>query len=210
MNRWRAARRRIPARCRRGRGRARLAYAVGVREALVGLELAGSDRGHVSIEIVDEDRHHGVARAAGVLHDEDRPVFGKRPHRLSGVGEERRLAEQPLIPRSGRLEVPHAHTREEMQRHRRESRSRGGYRQKPPDARPWHAEGAAIVELGPGRQRSKVTGRDSGAGLRSRPRTDARPREPVLSRPYPGPSKKQTPGGPTDPQPRRDRVRGYR
>jgi hypothetical protein len=37
-----------------------------------------------------------------VLHDEDRPVFGKRPHRLSGVGEERRLAEQPLVPQSGR------------------------------------------------------------------------------------------------------------
>lgn len=34
----------------------RLAYAVGVREALVGLEAAGSDRGHVCIEIVEEDR----------------------------------------------------------------------------------------------------------------------------------------------------------
>lgn len=42
-------------------------------------------------------------------------------------GEERRLAEQPLVPRSGRLELPHAQTREEMQRHRRESRSRGGW-----------------------------------------------------------------------------------
>jgi len=78
----------------------------------------------VGIKIVEEDRHHGVARAIGVLHNEDRPVLSKRPDRLSGVGEERRLAQQPLVPRSGRFEVPHAQTREEVQRHRRESRSR--------------------------------------------------------------------------------------
>jgi len=56
------------------------AYAVGIRQALLWLEAAGSDRGHVRIEIVDEDHHHAVARAIGVLHDVDRPVLGKRPH----------------------------------------------------------------------------------------------------------------------------------
>jgi hypothetical protein len=30
------------------------------------------------------------------------------------------------LPRSGSLQVPHAHAREDVQRHRRESRSRGG------------------------------------------------------------------------------------
>jgi hypothetical protein len=60
MNGRPAARRRIPARCRRVAVE-RLAYAVGVREALVGLEAAGSDRGHLCIEIVDEYRHHGRA-----------------------------------------------------------------------------------------------------------------------------------------------------
>jgi hypothetical protein len=41
-----------------------------------------------------------VARAIGLFHDVDRSVLGERPDRLSGVREERRLAEQPLIPRS--------------------------------------------------------------------------------------------------------------
>jgi hypothetical protein len=45
----------------------------------------GSDRGHVGIEILEEDRHRGVARPVGVLHDVDRSVVGKCPHRLSGV-----------------------------------------------------------------------------------------------------------------------------
>jgi hypothetical protein len=61
----------------------------------------------VCTEIVEEDRHRGVARAVGVLLDGDRPVFGQRPYRLSAVGEGRRLAEQPLVPRSGSLQVPH-------------------------------------------------------------------------------------------------------
>jgi hypothetical protein len=94
-----------------------------VRLALVGLEPAGSDRGYVGIEIVEEDRHHRAARAIGVLRDVDRPVLGKRPHCLSGMREEGPLAEQPLLPRSGRFEVTHAQTREEVQRHRGESRS---------------------------------------------------------------------------------------
>jgi hypothetical protein len=43
---------------------------------LVRLEPTRSGRGHVYIEIVDEDRHDGVARAVGMLHDVDRPFFG--------------------------------------------------------------------------------------------------------------------------------------
>jgi hypothetical protein len=53
-----------------------LAYAVGVRLALVGLETTRGDHSHVGIEIVEEDRDHGVACALGVLDDVDRPVIG--------------------------------------------------------------------------------------------------------------------------------------
>jgi hypothetical protein len=101
----------------------RPAYPVGVCLALVGLEPTRGDRGDALVEIaeivesVEEDRHHRVAGAVGVLHDVDRSILGKRPHRLGGVGEEGRLAQQPLVPRPGRSEVPHAYAREEVQRH---------------------------------------------------------------------------------------------
>jgi hypothetical protein len=78
----------------------RLAHAVGERLALVGLEPAGGDRGHGVVEIIDENRRHGAPRAIGVFHDVDRPVLSERPHRFGGVREERRLAQQSLIPRS--------------------------------------------------------------------------------------------------------------
>ena len=47
-------------------------------------------------------------RPIGMLDDVDRTPVGEGPDRLGGVGKERRLAEQLLVPRSGRLEVPHA------------------------------------------------------------------------------------------------------
>ena len=56
-------------------------------------------------------------RCAGGWRASSRPVLGKCPHRLGGVGEEGGLAEQPLVPGERRLKVPHAQAREEVQRH---------------------------------------------------------------------------------------------
>jgi hypothetical protein len=49
-------------------------------------------------------------------------MFGQRPHRLSVMGEERRLAQYLLVPWPSRPEVTHAEAREEVERHWRESR----------------------------------------------------------------------------------------
>lgn len=100
----------------------RLADAVGVRFDLVRLQSPRGDRGQVRIEIVNEDRGDRRPCATRVLDYVQRPMFGKGPHRLRGVGEERRLAQQLLVPRTGRIEVPHTQTREEVQGHRHESR----------------------------------------------------------------------------------------
>ncbi len=124
MNRSQAAHRRTLARFHRGRGRppcvrrwstsrTRRARAHGQRSQ----PRAHQDR--------RRDRHDRVSRAISVFHDVDRPALGERPHRLSGVRKERRLAQQPLVPRPRGLEVPHAQTRKEVQRHPRDSRSRG-------------------------------------------------------------------------------------
>jgi hypothetical protein len=40
----------------------------------------GGDLSHSGIEVVDEDRDQAVARAVGVLLDEERTAFGERPH----------------------------------------------------------------------------------------------------------------------------------
>jgi hypothetical protein len=56
-------------------------------------------------------------------------VLGNRPHpRLGGMREERRLAQQPLVPRSGASKFPYAQAREQLQGHCDESRSAPGSR----------------------------------------------------------------------------------
>jgi hypothetical protein len=112
-----AARRRSPVRCRRDRGRppCGLRWSASRSGQVPDPAQRSRPRGH-------QDRRDGFPCAIGVLNDVDRPIFGKRPHRLRGVGEERRLAQQPLVPRPGRMEVTHTQTREEVQRHCRESR----------------------------------------------------------------------------------------
>ena len=93
----RPARPRSRARCHRV-AVDRLANAVGVREPFVGVEATGGDLGDPDVEVFAEDRGHAVARAVGVLHDVERTAFGECPHGFGGVWEERRLAEQPLVP----------------------------------------------------------------------------------------------------------------
>ena len=95
----------------------RLADSVRVRLDLVGFQTSSSDRGHVPIEIVDEDRRDGLPCAIGVLDDVDRPLICRRPHCLRGVRGRTSPRQQLLVPPPGRVEVTHTKTREEVQRH---------------------------------------------------------------------------------------------
>ncbi len=135
-----------------------LPHAVGVPLPPLGLEPAGSDSGHVLIEIVDEHRQHTVTGAVTLLHDVHGSFLGQGPHGLGGVGEESRLPEQLLIPRLRRLEVPDAQTREEVQRHRRECMT------PPVRLRSYHWPGAAGASRssgeGDGRAAKSMGGRD--------------------------------------------------
>src|SRR6185312_357355 len=94
-----------------------LAHAVSVRLALVGLESAAGDLGQLRVEVVDEEHDHAVPRALGSFDDVDGALPGERPHGLGVVREERRLAEERLVPPAGGGEVADAQAGEEVQAH---------------------------------------------------------------------------------------------
>src|SRR5438552_8499578 len=78
----------------------RLADAVRVRLALGRLQSPRVNVRDERIEVLDDDRDQRAAGATRILLDVDRPLVGQRPDDLARVGEERRLTQKLLVPRT--------------------------------------------------------------------------------------------------------------
>jgi hypothetical protein len=94
-----------------------LAHAARVGLVLGRLQVPRAELRDARVEVVDEDGDHAAAGAAGILLDVHRPPVAQRPDHLCRVREERRLAEQPLVPGTRRAEVADAEPGEQLEDH---------------------------------------------------------------------------------------------